>query len=200
MNELMRRRRALMGQKGDILWEWTPAQGLSNITLTASIGYSPSYELFPDCIRLKGPHATDLKQTNIVMSNPPTVPEKFWVEASIKNFPINGTPSNSVGVYLRGNIVGSVIYGKITGAEASTYRDVIIRGANTITQKWTSMPTEFEFKMLVDKSNNSATAYFPNGVILTEALGGDGYNPWIVSIESRAAGYFDVTRLAIRRA
>ena len=55
MTELMRRRRALMGaQKStdpNILFEWTPSDGLSNIEIIASSG-SPHYALQSDSIRL----------------------------------------------------------------------------------------------------------------------------------------------------
>ena len=195
---LLARRRAMM--ENDVLWEWVPSKGLSNITLTASTGYTPNYELLSDCIRLKGPHATEYKQTNIVISDPPIMPDRFWIEVSIKNFPVNGVDTTNVGVYLRGNIVGNIIYANIYGARKDGEKTLKIRGANTVDQNWTSMPTEFKFKMLIDKNNNTATAFYPNGVTLTEAFGDSGYNPWIVSCESRSNGFFDVTKIVIRRA
>lgn len=55
MTELMRRRRALMavGDSSDpnILFEWKPSDGLSNIEITTSRG-NPNYELLSDSIRL----------------------------------------------------------------------------------------------------------------------------------------------------
>lgn len=55
MTELMRRRRALMGvgssSDPNILFEWKPSDGLSNIEIRTSSG-NPHYELMNDRIRL----------------------------------------------------------------------------------------------------------------------------------------------------
>lgn len=55
MTELMRRRRALMGVSNsadpNILFEWNPSDGLSNIEIITSSG-NPHYDLMDDRIRL----------------------------------------------------------------------------------------------------------------------------------------------------
>lgn len=186
--------------ENDVLWEWVPSKGLSNITLTASSGYTPSYELRSDCIRLKGPHATDLKQTSIVITNPPRIPSKVWFEVTVKNFPSRGSTNSAASVYLRGNLSGNIIYSGITGAPFENSGTVRIKGANTIQQNISTIPSEFATKLLVDTKNNSATAYLPGYIVLTDSLGAAGYNPWIVSFEARSANYVDVTKIVIRRA
>ena len=195
---LMDRRRALM--ENDVLWEWVPSKGLSNITVTASSGYTPSYELRSDCIRLKGPHATDLKQTNIVITNPPRIPSKVWFEVSVKNFPSTGSTNSAAACYLRGNLAGNIIYSYVCGAPSENSRNVLIRGANLNRQSISTIPTEFTQKLLVDTPNNIATAYLPGNIVLTDSLGAANYYPCIVSFEARSANYVDVTKIVIRRA
>ncbi len=195
---LMDRRRALM--ENDVQWEWVPSKGLSNITLTASSGYTPNYELRSDCIRLYGPHATDLKYTSIVLTNPPRIPNKVWFEVTVKNFPGTGSTNSVASCYLRGNLSGYIIYCGVKGSPSESNRNVSIRGATTIAQSISTIPSEFTMKLLVDTKNNSATAYLPGNIVLTDSLGSSGYYPWIVSFEARSANYVDVTKIVIRRA
>lgn len=66
MTELMRRRRALMAKKHEILFSWKPENGLSGIQITGSA--PSSYQLTQNSLKLLG--ASGFKTTQIEIPNP----------------------------------------------------------------------------------------------------------------------------------
>jgi hypothetical protein len=198
---LMERRRALMGQKdSNILWEWTPEKGLSNIGFTASSGETPSYVLRSDCIRLKTPNQTSVKQTRLTIPNPPIVSGKAEIEVHIKNFPINGYNGTAVAVYLCGySFAQKTIYCMFQGSGYQAHKFAKIGGTQAHEIQYTGNETEFTLRLSVDMDTNSATAYLPNGQTLLATFSETSSSKTAVSIEGKSNAYFDITKIVIRR-
>lgn len=202
MNDLIRRRRALMMAQGDsnILWEWTPEKGLSNIGFAASSGETPSYELLSDCLRLKAPNPNDIKQTRLTIPNPPTVSGNVEIEVRIKNFPINGYNGRTVAVYLCGySFTQKTIYCLLQGSPDQSYKKARIAGTQTNEVSYTGNQTEFVLRLEVNTDTGNAIAYFPNGSSLTTSFSTASSSKTAVSIEGTSNAYFDITKIVIRR-
>lgn len=196
---MMDRRRVLMGQKdSNILWEWTPEKGLSNIGFTASSGETPSYELMSDCLRLKAPNPDAIKQTRLTIPNPPTVSGNVEIEAHIKNFPLKH--NKSVSIYLCAySFAQKATYCRLQGGPNANYKRAFIGGAQTLEEVYTGNETTFVLRLRIDTITNTATAYFPNGHTMTETNGGTTTSKTAISIEGYANTYFDITKIVIRR-
>lgn len=197
----MSRRRALMGQKdSNVLWEWTPEKGLSNIGFTASGGDTPSYELLSDCLRLKAPNPNSIHQTRLTIPNPPATTGTVEIEAHIKNFPINGYNSKPVSIYLCAySFLQKATYCRLQGDLSVSLKKSFIGGAQKTEEQYTGNETSFVLKLRIDASANTATAYFPNGHTMTTTNGDAITSKTAISIEGHANAYFDVTKIVIRR-
>jgi hypothetical protein len=193
MTELMRRRRALMGAGGsadpNILFEWKPSDGLSNIEIGASSG-SPSYDLMDDCIRW---HVLTQWIGQYIQPKTPVVWDgDFEVEVEIK------APYLSLNVYvytrlisnLNGRIILNVGNKTISISGGSTI------SVGTISAGKLSISLNRTTNQLVGKYIRESTTTQVEGTLPSEPSG----NRYLLYMEGgNNNAYVDITHIVARK-
>lgn len=194
MTELMRRRRALMGVGGssdpNILFEWKPSDGLSNIEIGTSSG-NPRYDLMDDRIRF---YVLSGWIGQYIQPKTPVVWDgDFEVEVEIK------APYLALNVYvytrLISNLNGRIVFNSgnktlsITGGPTNSF-GIISAGKLSISLNRTT-------NKLVGKYIQESTTTQVEGTLPSEPSA----NLYILYMEGgNSNGYVDITHIIVRKA
>lgn len=205
MNSILRRRRALIGAQSDILWEWNPSKGTSNINFTASSGQTPLYEMMDDCVRLYGPNASEIKWTGIATKEN-LGSSDFTVEVYYKS--LKRWSAGGIGIIAATNgggastgLLGYAAYQANKTSESAT-SSKSLRGANT--QKISlndSVVGTGVVKCHLNRSTSVLRGSYPVSTALTDTPNtAEITGKRICAVETnRQTQYADITRIVVRK-
>ena len=198
------RRRSMMSS--NIAWEWTPDKGLSDITIIASTGETPNYQLLQDALRLYGPNNAQAKWTGVGLPDNLDL-EDFTVEVYYKN--LTRQTEGSIAIIAATNGAGptSGYFGYASYyVRATNYSGIPIvttlRGTTTTTVEQSGIPQlSGVVKVHLDRNTPLLNASYPGGYTLSSTPGtATAASSRIAAVETNRTTYYaDITRIVIRR-
>lgn len=190
---LYSRRRALMaqGEQSDVLFEWNPSDGVSNINIIASSG-STHYVLNNDSIRLYA--LASWVAQRIEPKEAIDWAGDFTVEVSFKN--VSGT---NVNLYAT-----SRLFDGLNGYVAFFTYTKKISVPNGTAVSVPSGATSGTLRLEIKRSTGAVHAYFiQNGIVVAETTGSVGTTHATRSIcqveGASATQYYDITHIVMRK-
>jgi hypothetical protein len=199
------RRRALIGAQSDILWEWNPSKGTSNINFTASSGETPLYEMMDDCVRLYRPSASEIKWTGIATKENLGFVD-FTVEVYYKSLARKANGAVSVLAVTNGGGASSGLFGNasyiVNKTSASTTSVNALRGT---TIKRVDLNDSIVGTGVVKCHINRSTSVLKGGYPVSTALTdtpntAELTGKRICAVETNRKTYYaDITRIVIRK-
>lgn len=189
-----------------LVWEWTPDKGMDGITMVASTGETPNYQLLSDAMRLYGPNDSAVKWTGIALTDYLGLTDAT-VEVYYKNLYRNADSAIGVMACTHGIGASSGYLGYATyyaNRSDSEPVSTLLRGSSTTKiDRASPLINSGVVKCHINMDTPILNASYPGGYTLTDTPNQSSVAITPLRVASVEAGkqnvYADITRIAVMK-